>query len=77
MVLEDATDAKLPFGMELDLTNPMAVAAMVISLIAGLTIWNMTDSIAQNFADSLNSYIGQFSPIGNPAEDSGSGGSTV
>ena len=78
MALEDATEAQLPFGMgAVDLTNPVAALALIVSLILGATIWNMTDSIGANFAESLNSYIGQFSPIGNPAEDGGSGGSTV
>lgn len=78
MALEDATDAQLPFGMgSVDLTNPMAALALIVSLILGATIWNMTDSIGANLASQLNSAIGRISPIGNPADSSGGEGSTV
>lgn len=65
--LEDATDAKLPFGLgEVDLTDPMALIATVFALIAGATIWNMADGIGQNAASYVNSILGNI--IGqNPA----------
>jgi hypothetical protein len=71
--MAEPTEARLPFDMgEVDLTNPMAVLAMVVSLIAGFTIFNMTGSIGEYAAQRLNSIIG--SVVGfNPASGDSDG----
>jgi|GEM_PF-2517428 len=57
--IEEATNARLPFGMgEVDITNPLMVAAFVIALTLGATFWNMADSIGQNFANYINATLG-------------------
>jgi len=56
--IEEATNAKLPFGMgEVDLTNPVMVAAIVVALTAGATLWNMADSIGAEFASRINTFL--------------------
>jgi len=52
----EPTEAKIPFiGETVDLTDPMAVATLAVSLIAGFTLFNMTDGIGQYFANRVNS----------------------
>lgn len=56
--MAEPTEATLPFGMgSVDLTSPMAVVTMVISLIAGFTLFNMTGSIGQFVAQRINQFI--------------------
>jgi hypothetical protein len=56
--IEEATNAKLPFGMgEVDLTNPVMVVALAIALTAGATMWNMADSIGAGFASRINAWL--------------------
>jgi len=78
MALDDATDAKLPFGLgEVDLTDPAALFATVIALIAGATIWNMADSIGQNAASTVNQFLGTIlgtNPATGQDGDGGTGG---
>jgi hypothetical protein len=55
----EPTEAKIPFMSEsVDLTDPKAVLSIVVALIAGFTLWNMTDDIGQNLASRVNSAIG-------------------
>ncbi len=54
----EPTEAKIPFiGETVDLTDPMAVVYLVISLIAGFTLFNMSDGIGQFAADRVNSAL--------------------
>lgn len=74
--IEEATNARLPFGMgEVDLTNPVMVAALVVALTAGATLWNMADSIGANLAQNFNSFlgniIGQNPATGNSTDNGG------
>jgi len=74
MALEDLGEATVPYSDEtVDLTNPMAILSIVVSLILGFTLWNMTDSIGANLAARLNSTLGRFLPGGNPAGGSSEG----
>lgn len=57
--LEDATNFTLPFGMgEVDMSSPVSAVVFIISLIGGMTVWNMTDDIGANLAGKANSIIG-------------------
>ena len=59
MVVEEATEAQLPFGMgKVNLTNPASAVGIIVSLIFGATIWNMTDSIGARMAAKANSMLG-------------------
>jgi hypothetical protein len=59
MSLEDATEATLPFiGDSVDLTNPMAVLTLVVSLVAGFTMWNMADSWGETLAQRVSTAFG-------------------
>jgi hypothetical protein len=63
--------------MEVDLTDPMAVVTVAVSLIAGFTLFNMTDSIGQVAANRLNNAIGNvlgFNPGTGQSSNSGPGG---
>mgnify|MGYP006290911843 CR=1 FL=1 len=69
---EDLGTAKLPFGLgSLDLTNPTSAVAMIVALILGATVWNMSDQIGSNFARRVNNFLGNFLPGGNPASSDG------
>jgi ABC-type amino acid transport system permease subunit len=72
-IMAEPTEATLPFGMgSVDLTSPMAVLAMVVSLIFGFTIFNMTGSIGEYLAQRANSIVG--SVLGfNPASGESDG----
>lgn len=66
MGLEDAAEARVPFISEEVNLLSTDVVFLVVSLIAGMTIWNMSDSIGENLAARVNSFIGNM--IGtNPA----------
>jgi len=71
---EEATNAKLPFGMgNIDLTSAGAVFT-IVSLILGFAVFSMTQSIGSYLGDRANSLLGDV--IGtNPAtgEDADSG----
>lgn len=73
----EPTTATIPFlGMEVDLTDPMAVATVAVSLIAGFTLFNMTDSIGQVAANRVNNALGNvlgFNP-GTGESSNGPGG---
>jgi hypothetical protein len=69
---EDLGTAKLPFGLgKLDLTNPGSAVTMIVALVLGATVWNMSDSIGQNLASRVNNFLGNFLPGGNPATSDG------
>ena len=73
----EPTTATIPFiGMEVDLTDPIAVATVAVSLIAGFTLFNMTDSIGQQAANRLNDAIGSVVGVnpGTGQSDNGPGG---
>lgn len=74
----EPTTATIPFlGMEVDLTDPAAVATVAVSLIAGFTLFNMTDSIGQVAANRVNAALGNFlgvNPGTGESSDSGPGG---
>jgi hypothetical protein len=58
MAVEEATEARLPFGMgNIDLTSISGVFA-VVALILGFIVYHMTDRIGQRGADWVNSQIG-------------------
>ena len=73
MGLDEATDAKLPFGMgTIDLGNPVSALVAFVGLCLGAIVWSMASSIGDNYAGSLASFLGNI--IGtNPAtgEDTG------
>jgi len=55
----EPTTATIPFlGMEVDLTDPMAVVTVAVSLTAGFTLFNMTGSIGQVAANRVNAGLG-------------------
>lgn len=75
VALEQATEAKLPFGMgEVDLTSPMAALGMFIALVFGAILWNAADRIGSRQADRAVNWIETNLPMG--GEATGSGGST-
>ena len=77
MALEDATDAQLPYGLgSVSLTDPVALVTLAISLIAGMTLWNMADSIGSNFAARINGLLGGILGT-NPATGQDQGGDVV
>jgi hypothetical protein len=54
----EPTEATIPFiGETVDLTNPMAVIYLAISLIAGFTLFNMSDDIGSYAASRVNSAL--------------------
>lgn len=72
--MTEFTEAKIPFsGDTVDLTNPMAVAALAVALILGFTLWNMADSVGSNLASRINSGIGALIGV-NPATGEESNG---
>ena len=75
MALEEANTIYLPFVGEYEVESAAGVLLLVVGLIGGATVWNMTDSIGNNLASSVNSFLGNL--IGfNPAtgQDSGADG---
>jgi hypothetical protein len=75
VALEQATEAKLPFGMgEVDLTAPMSVVGMFLALVFGAIMWNAADRIGSRQADRVINWIERNLPMG--GEATGSGGST-
>lgn len=67
MAVEEATDAKIPLiGEEVDLTSPVQVLVLVVSLVGGWTIFHMTSDIGQNAAGAVNNFIADISGV-NPA----------
>jgi len=61
MGLEDAAnDVPIPFvGESLDFTQPGQALMVVVALIAGATVWNMTDKIGASAANRLVSWIAE------------------
>lgn len=56
--IEEATEAPIPFvGKSVDFTNPVLVAAVMVAMIAGATLWNMADSIGASFASRINTFL--------------------
>jgi hypothetical protein len=54
----EPTNATIPFlDMEVDLTDPGQLFAVAISLIAGFTLFNMSDSIGSYMASRVNSAL--------------------
>lgn len=72
MALDDATDATLPFlGDTVDLTNPVAVAVMFVSLVGGFALWNMAGDVGDTVAQRIIAFVSDLTGT-NPAtgEDS-------
>jgi len=58
MAFQDVTEARIPFVDErVDLLSAEAVI-LVVSLILGMTIWQMTGDIGSTLASKLNQLIG-------------------
>ncbi|MBV0903920.1 hypothetical protein [Haloarcula salina] len=74
----EPTTATIPFlGMEVDLTDPAAVVTVAVSLIAGFTLFNMTDSIGAMLASRANATLGSvlgINPGTGQSADNGPGG---
>jgi hypothetical protein len=65
--LDDASKAKLPFGMgEVDLFSARAVI-MAITLTFGMMIYSVAQMVGQQFANRVLAMLGQVLPGGNPA----------
>lgn len=74
-MLEEATDkVYIPVIGEVQIDGFTGLAVLVIGLLAGSTLWNMTDDIGGNLAARINNFIGQFLPGGNPASSSDNSG---
>jgi hypothetical protein len=72
MSVDEATDARLPFGMgEVDLTSTAAIWT-IVAMILGFTVFSMTESIGGYLASQANSALGNvlgFNPAtGNDSE---------
>ncbi|MCD2199088.1 hypothetical protein LPA44_04135 [Halobacterium sp. KA-4] len=77
MAIEEATEAKLPFGMgSIDLFSTGGVLA-VVAIILGATVWNFADAVGQTLANRVAQAFQAFTGY-NPATgqdgDSGTGG---
>jgi len=60
MAVDEATDARLPFGMgDIDLMSTSAVFA-IVSLILGFAVFSMTESIGSYVASRANSTLGNY-----------------
>ncbi|WP_336359055.1 hypothetical protein [Haloarcula sp. CGMCC 1.6347] len=74
----EPTTATIPFlDMNVDLTDPMAVVTVAVSLIAGFTLFNMTDSIGAMLASRANGALGNVlgvNPGTGQSSDNGPGG---
>lgn len=58
MGLEDATEAKLPFGLgEIDLTNPVQALVMLTAVTLGFVAYHLTDSIGNQGANWLSNKL--------------------
>ena len=68
MALEEVNTIYIPFIGEYEIDSLSAVVLLVLGLIAGSTVWNMTDSIGSNLASTVNAVLGGFLPGGNPAQ---------
>ncbi|MDS0243941.1 MULTISPECIES: hypothetical protein [unclassified Haloferax] len=74
MALEDANTIYVPFIGEVEIDSLSTLGFLVVGLIGGSTLWNMTDSIGERGAAWLNSTIGSIigqNPATGQAEDSG------
>ena len=66
MALEEAKTFYIPFVGEVEIDSLSTLAFLLVGLIGGSTLWNMTDSIGERGAAWLNSFVGSI--IGqNPA----------
>lgn len=74
MVVEEVTEVNVPFvDEEFNLFSIEAVV-VIVSLILGATVWNMTDSIGAYAAQRLNSLLANilgFNPSNGNSSDNG------
>lgn len=73
MALEEVNTVYIPLIGEYEIDSAGALAVLVVGLIGGSTLMNMTEPIGANFGSMLNSFIGQFLPGGNPANSGADG----
>ena len=71
MAAEEVKTLRIPLIGEVEVDDASGLAFLVVSLVAGSTVYHMTDSIGSNLGSAANSFIAQFTGI-NP-----SGGSSV
>jgi hypothetical protein len=58
MVVEEATEARLPFGMgKVDLTSAAAVGT-ILAMILGFAVFSMTQDIGSYVGSRVNSALG-------------------
>lgn len=71
--VDQATNARLPFGLgRLDLTDTSSIWVLV-ALILGAVVWAVSRAIGEEIADDVLGFIGRFVPGATPAGSQGPG----